>query len=69
MNRTYDLFEVMPDSTPIWRGNVTGLQNASAELEELAEQTENECFAMHLASREIVLRLNVSKKDSDTDSR
>jgi hypothetical protein len=64
MNREYELFEKLPDGSPIWRGNVTGLANVSAQLAEIAKETENECFAMYLPTKEIVLGLNVSTNDS-----
>jgi hypothetical protein len=63
MNRNYELFEKLPDGSPIWRGNVTGVGNVPAQLAEIAKETENECFAMYLPTKEIVLRLNVNKKD------
>jgi hypothetical protein len=58
VNRDYDLFEHFPDDSLIWRGQVSGLRNVGLKLQEIAEATTNECFAMHLATRQIVARLN-----------
>jgi hypothetical protein len=58
VNREYELFEKLPDGSPIWRGHVVGLQYAQLKLTEIAKATTNECFAMHLPTKEVVLRLN-----------
>jgi hypothetical protein len=36
MNRTYDIFRVHPDSTPLWVDAVVGLEQARNRLNELA---------------------------------
>lgn len=59
MERHYDIFEIMPDGSPIWRTAVEGHQNAIAKLQELAKTTENEMRVMHLASNSIVAAINV----------
>lgn len=59
MDREYDLFEQFPDGSTRWHANATGLENARAKLEEIARDTSNECFAIHLPTKEIVARLNV----------
>jgi hypothetical protein len=58
--REYDLFERLPDGSPIWRGRVVGLQEAQIRLQQLASTTPNECFALYLPTKEIVHRLNGS---------
>ena len=58
MNRDYDLFERLPDGSLVWRSFVNGLENARVKLQELAKHTKNECFAMHVASKEVVFREN-----------
>lgn len=59
MEREYDLFEQFPDGLPMWRGHALGLGNARLTLERIANATNNECFAVHLPTKEIVARLNV----------
>ena len=64
MNQEYDLFEVLPDGLPTWRGHAHGIQNAREKLTELSLTTNNECFAMILRTKEVVLQLNVHTKDA-----
>jgi hypothetical protein len=59
MQRHYDLFEQFPDGSPMWRGRVSGLPEVRRHLTELSQQTQNECFAMHLATKEVVASMNV----------
>jgi hypothetical protein len=59
LQREYDIFEEFTDGAPIWRGHATGLENACTKLQAIASNTTNECFAIHLPTREIVARLNV----------
>lgn len=58
MNHDYDIFEQMQDGTPIWRCHAIGLRECHEKLRELAVSTNNECFAIHLSTKEIVGRLN-----------
>lgn len=59
MKRKYDLFERLPDGSPLWRGCATDLGELEMKLREIAERTSNECFAMQLATGEVVGRANV----------
>jgi hypothetical protein len=59
MLRDYDIFETFPDGATLWRGNVKGLESVGTLLRQLAKQTTNECFAMHIPSNEVVARINV----------
>ena len=61
VNREYDLFEKLPDGAPVWRQHVVGLLNARETLKAIASSTLNECFAIHLPSKDIVARLNVKE--------
>ena len=63
MKLEYDVFEQLPDGSPIWRGHVMGPQELKSKLEEIARQTNNECFAIHLPTQEIVSRVNVARRD------
>lgn len=59
MEREYELFELLADGSPMWRGHVSGLRDVRLKLQEIAKTTANECFAMYLPTKEIVARLNV----------
>lgn len=58
MEHDYDLFEVFPDHTVRWRICVHGTRLALAKLQELAKQTDNECFATDISTQEIIGRVN-----------
>lgn len=58
MEREYDLFEQFADDAPMWRGHAVGLTSARQQLQELARTTRNECFVVHLPTKEVVARLN-----------
>lgn len=55
MKRTYDIFEKLPDGSSIWRACVPGKFDAQRKLQELAEHSDNEFFAIDLKSREYLL--------------
>jgi hypothetical protein len=59
MEREYELFETLPDGSPMWRGHASGLNSVRQQLQRIARETKNECFAIYLPTREIVARLNV----------
>jgi len=59
MNRLgYDLFERLPDGSPLWHGHISDLKNVHERLREIARATANECFAIQLSTREVVERIN-----------
>jgi len=64
MEREYDIFEQFPDGSPLWRTHVRGLPEATRLLKEIAAATPNECFAVHLPTKEIVGRLNLRAPDA-----
>lgn len=59
MEREYDLFEQFPDGQPMWRAHAVGLLSARQQLQALARATRNECFIVHLPTKEVIARLNV----------
>lgn len=61
MNRDYDIFECLPDGTDLWKGYVTGLEQARRKLQELAALSENEHYAIHTPTKEIAARVNIPK--------
>jgi hypothetical protein len=60
MERSYDIFEVMPDGAPLWRTAVVGHENAIAELKKLAAKTNNEVRVVHLETKAVIAVMNVS---------
>jgi hypothetical protein len=63
LEREYNIFECLPDGSVQWRGTVVGLQNARTKLEEIARDSQNDHFAMHLPTRNIVLRTDLLRKE------
>jgi len=59
MERDYDLFEVLPDGTPMWREAVTGHDAAIRKLHELSARTTNEVRVMHLPTNTLIASKNV----------
>jgi hypothetical protein len=59
VDRNYDLFEILPDGSPIWKCAVAGHENAVQQLRELAAKTNNEVRIMHLPSQTVIAVLNV----------
>jgi len=60
MERSYDIFEVMPDGPLLWRTAVVGHENAIAELKKLAAKTNNEVRVVHLETKAVIAVMNVS---------
>lgn len=60
MKKEFDLFERLPDGSPMWRGHVSDIADIDAKLSEVARKTPNECFALHLPTKQIVRRMNGS---------
>jgi hypothetical protein len=61
MQRQYDIFEILPDESVIWRRKVTGHDKAIWQLQELAITTKNELRVMNLGSNAIIAVINVRK--------
>jgi len=59
VDRNYDLFEILPDGSPIWKCAVAGHENAIQQLRELAAKTNNEVRIMHLPTQTVIAVLNV----------
>jgi hypothetical protein len=60
-DRTYDIFEIRADGTPIWRAAVAGHENAVRRLHELSEKTSNELRMMHVSTETLVAVVNPPK--------
>jgi hypothetical protein len=60
---SFDIFERLPDGGVLWRGVVSGEDNAAAKLSELGQTTANELFACHLRTRMTVGRADVAPEE------
>jgi hypothetical protein len=58
VDRQYDLFEIFPDGSPLWRESVTGQESALHRLKELSSQTRNEVRALHIPTNTILATMN-----------
>jgi hypothetical protein len=66
VDRSYDLFEILPDGSPLWKCAVAGHENAVQQLRELAKHTDNEVRIMHLATNTLIAVLNAPPHTGDT---
>ena len=67
MNGEYDLYEIFSDHSIQWRSCVRGTQCALEALQEMAQQTDNECFATDLGTDEVIARVNEGPHILDDD--
>jgi hypothetical protein len=54
MNYEYDLFEKFPDGSSLWRDSIPGLEQTRLRLHELAQTSENQFYAINLATGEVL---------------
>lgn len=66
MPSEYDIFERTAAGYLIWRDVVDGYEKAARRLQELGSQSDNEHFLFHLASKQVVARVNESVDPSDS---
>jgi hypothetical protein len=59
VDRTYDIFEKLPDGTLVWCAVVSGHEEGIARLKELALQTKNELHMMHVPTKTLIAQMNV----------
>lgn len=57
MDRTYDIFEKLANGEVLWRAVMVGRESSLRKLQELAAESNNELFAMHLPTKEIIATL------------
>jgi hypothetical protein len=50
MRRNYDIFERFPDGSSLWQACMQGQFDAQRKIQELAEHSKNEFFAIDLTS-------------------
>lgn len=58
MERTYDIFENMPDGSLLWRAAIPGHDGAIQKLRELAAKSPNEFRLMHIATNTVIATIN-----------
>jgi hypothetical protein len=58
VGRTYDIFNMVPDASPVWRGCVSAHENAIRKLQELATRTSDELRVMHVPTKTVIAALN-----------
>jgi hypothetical protein len=61
VDRSYDLFEMFPDGSALWKGAVVGHENAIYKLKELAAATTNEVRLMHVPTDTVISTMNTPK--------
>jgi hypothetical protein len=50
----YELFEKFPDGSSLWRDSVPGFEITRLRLQELAQRSENQYYAISLATGEVL---------------
>jgi hypothetical protein len=54
MKNEYDLFEKFPDGSSLWRDSVAGFEPTRLRLQELAQRSENELYALNSTTGEVL---------------
>jgi hypothetical protein len=54
MKNEYDLFEKFLDGSSLWRDSVPGFETTRLRLQELAQKSENEFYALNLTTGEVL---------------
>ena len=55
LEKGYDLFEQYPNGSSLWRGSVSGFENACLRLQELTEKSEYQFYAISLTPGEVLI--------------
>jgi hypothetical protein len=58
MERQYDIFEILPDGSRVWRETIVGHENAIRKLKIIAAKTTNEVLVMHLPTNAVIAVMN-----------
>lgn len=61
MERTYDIFEVLPNGSAFKVNVVSGLENARLTVREMANHTSNECYAEDTETRQVIAQMNMPR--------
>ena len=68
MDSEYDLFEIFPDGSALWRITISSHEEAIKGLREWSAQTANEVRLMHLPSNTLIAAMNTRVDGKPTDS-
>lgn len=66
MRRDYDIFERFPDGSSLWQACVQGQFDAQRKIQELAEHSKNDFFALDLTSHELIPTLRPRKSHAQS---
>jgi len=69
MERTYDIFEVLPDGLLEWLEFVSGHEEALERARVLAAASPNEFRVMHLPTNSVVAVFNAKESPSESSSK
>jgi hypothetical protein len=64
MERQYDLFQVQPDGTLIWRETVAGHAAAIDRLQQLARLESCEFRLLYLPDKTVIATMNTPKRET-----
>jgi hypothetical protein len=64
VERTYDIFERLPDGTMLWVAAVQGHEEAILKLKWWGEKRSNEFRLMHVSTNSLIAAVNVPKQPS-----
>jgi hypothetical protein len=64
LERDCDLFEEKDDNL-LWRGTLTGRENALVRLKELAAGPTNEVCVMHIPTKLIIAKINAGQREKE----
>jgi hypothetical protein len=67
MDRAYDIFEVLPDGTPIWKATVQSHEEGIQRLKELSEKEQSEYRMVHTATKAIIA--TTGKKETNPETK
>jgi hypothetical protein len=68
MDREYDLFEIFPDGSALWRNTIRGHEEAIKQLREFSTKTANEVRLIHLPTNTLIATMNTRIDGKPTDS-
>jgi len=65
VERTYDIFEQLPDGTMLWVTAVQGHDEAILSLKWWGEKRSNEFRLMHIPTNAVIAKVNVPKQSAE----
>jgi hypothetical protein len=68
MQADYDIFEKLRDGSVVWRAFASGLEDARAQLAFLGNESSHEFFAINVAAKRVVARVNAPPEESNASA-